>query len=153
MFKRRVKNQIDSWPLKVWNCPNFFACKWHVTYHWKALNEGYNFASNLTSIGGLHTKLWAPKVVEIPILGISGLPFLKVLEQNDIWVLVPRLGTKYTIRGKVMAFLKPGLWWILWICVCSWIVYASKVFQLCTNQLVVWFVQVCVNNWPTYHSS
>jgi hypothetical protein len=25
-------------------------------------------------------------------------------------------------------------------------VRAPKVFQLCTNQLVVWFVQVCVSN-------
>jgi len=27
-------------------------------------NEGYNFASHPTSIRGLHTKLWASKVVE-----------------------------------------------------------------------------------------
>jgi len=46
-----------------------------VTYNWKALDEGYNFASNLISIGGLHTKLWGSKDVEIPTLGISGLPF------------------------------------------------------------------------------
>jgi len=30
--------------------------------------EGYDVAS------GLHTKLWAPKVVGVPILGISKLP-------------------------------------------------------------------------------
>jgi hypothetical protein len=46
-----------------------------VTYRWKALNEGYNFVLNLISIGGLHTKLWAPKVTRVPSLGISGLPF------------------------------------------------------------------------------
>jgi hypothetical protein len=33
---------------------------------------------------------------------------LGVLGQNDIWVLVPWLGTKYTIRGKVVA--SPKLW-------------------------------------------
>jgi len=35
---------------------------------------GYNFALNLISIGGLHTKLWAPKIVGVPTLGISGIP-------------------------------------------------------------------------------
>jgi len=40
----------------------------------EALNEGYNFASNLTSIRALHTKLWASKIVGVPILGILGLP-------------------------------------------------------------------------------
>jgi hypothetical protein len=43
-------------------------------YHWKAINEGYNFALDLTSIEGLHTMLWASKVARIPILGISRLP-------------------------------------------------------------------------------
>jgi hypothetical protein len=41
----------------------------------KALNKGYNFASDLISIGGLHTKLWGPKVVGVPTLAILGLPF------------------------------------------------------------------------------
>ncbi len=31
-------------------------------------------------------------------------------------------------------------------------VRAPKVLQLCINELVVWFVQVCVNNLPTCHS-
>jgi hypothetical protein len=54
--------------------PDFFACIWHTTYCWKALNKGYNFSLDLISIGGLHTKLWAPKIAKIPTLGISGLP-------------------------------------------------------------------------------
>jgi hypothetical protein len=33
---------------------------------------------------------------------------LGVLEQNDIWVLVLWPGTKYTIRGKVVASSKFG---------------------------------------------
>ncbi len=40
---------------------------------WKVFDEGYNFASNLIPIRGLQTKLWAPKVVDILIMGISGL--------------------------------------------------------------------------------
>jgi hypothetical protein len=45
-----------------------------ATYHWKALDEGYNFASYLTSIKGLHVKLWASKVARVPTLRISRLP-------------------------------------------------------------------------------
>jgi len=45
-----------------------------VTYRYKALDEGYNFVSNLLSIKGLHTKLWRPKVAKVPTLAISGLP-------------------------------------------------------------------------------
>jgi hypothetical protein len=36
--------QFDSRPLKVGNRPDFLVCRWHVTYRWKALDEGYNFA-------------------------------------------------------------------------------------------------------------
>jgi hypothetical protein len=65
--------QFDSLSLKVWNCPNFLVCRWCATYCWKALNEGYNFASDLIAIGGLHVKLWAPKLAGLPSMGISGL--------------------------------------------------------------------------------
>jgi hypothetical protein len=36
--------------------------------------RGYNFDLDLISIGGLHTKLWASKVVGVSTLGILGLP-------------------------------------------------------------------------------
>jgi len=48
--------------------------KWSAIYRWKVLEKFYNFVLNLTSIEGLHTKLWASKVVGVPILGILGLP-------------------------------------------------------------------------------
>jgi hypothetical protein len=64
--KRRKSNwQFDYRSLKVKNHPNFLACKWRATYRWKDLDEGYNFASDFISIGGLHVKLWAPKVVGV----------------------------------------------------------------------------------------
>jgi hypothetical protein len=73
--KGRESNwQFDSRPLKVENHPNFLTCKWHETYCWKAFNKGYNFTSNFISIEGLHTKLWARKVAEIPFVRILGLP-------------------------------------------------------------------------------
>jgi hypothetical protein len=41
--------------------------KWCEMYCWKALNEGYNFSLDLTSIGGFQKKLWASKVVGVLI--------------------------------------------------------------------------------------
>jgi len=76
MTKRKSQEsncQFDSRPLKIKNLPNFLSCRWRATYCWKDLDKGYNFALNFTSIEGLHTKLWASKVVEVPIQGISGL--------------------------------------------------------------------------------
>jgi hypothetical protein len=35
--------------------------------------KGYNFALNITLIGGLHTKLWASKVTRVLISRILGL--------------------------------------------------------------------------------
>jgi hypothetical protein len=66
--------QFDFRPLKVRNQPDFRACKQCATYRWKCLDKGYNFSWNLIAIKGLHAKLWGPKVVGIPTLGISGLP-------------------------------------------------------------------------------
>jgi hypothetical protein len=70
-----------------------------------------------------------------------------VPRQNVISMLVPWPLIEYTIRGKVVASLKFELWWILWVQVCSWLVLTLKVLKLCTNQLVVWFMRVHVNNW------
>jgi hypothetical protein len=40
----------------------------------ESLDEGYNFALDLTLIKGLHKELWAPKVIRVLISKISGLP-------------------------------------------------------------------------------
>ncbi len=42
------------------------------------MDEGYNFALDLISIKGMHTKLLGPKVARVPTLGISGLPFVSI---------------------------------------------------------------------------
>jgi hypothetical protein len=72
---RKSNWQFDSRPLKVGNRPDFLTCRSLATYHWKALDEGYNFTSDLFSTGVLHTKLWGPKVTGVPTLGISRVPF------------------------------------------------------------------------------
>jgi hypothetical protein len=73
--KGRESNwQFDSRPLKVKNHPNFVGFRWCATYHWKTLSRGYNIVLNLILIGGLHTKLWASKIMGVPTLGILKLP-------------------------------------------------------------------------------
>jgi hypothetical protein len=74
MAKRRGQESIWFPTTKSWKLPYFLACRWCMTYRWKNLDEGYNFALDLTSIRGLHTKLRASKVGRVPILGISRLP-------------------------------------------------------------------------------
>jgi len=36
--------------------------------------QGYKFALDLILIKGLHVKLWAPKIMEVPTMGILGFP-------------------------------------------------------------------------------
>jgi hypothetical protein len=67
----KVKVPIDYQWLQIRNHPDLLLFRWHATSRWKALNEGYNFVLDLTSIGGLHKKLWASKVGKVLISRIS----------------------------------------------------------------------------------
>jgi hypothetical protein len=76
---------------------------------------------------------------------------LGVPRQNDIYVLVPWPGTKYTIRGKVVASTKSRPCWVLWVYVCPWFVRALKcssyaltnlLFGLCRS---VWVIKLLIN--------
>jgi hypothetical protein len=103
MAKRRAGSQIvkfDSRQLKVKNCFDFLTCNWRVTYCWKALDEGYNFAWNLTSIEGLHTKLWASKVARVPILGLS------------LWNLETKRHLGAGPMAKHREYYKGKRWWL-----------------------------------------
>jgi len=74
--KGRESNwQFDSQPLKVGNRPNPGVCRWNATHRWKALEESYKFALDLTPIGGLSKELWPCKVPGVQIGTVSG-PFL-----------------------------------------------------------------------------
>jgi hypothetical protein len=73
--KGRESNcQFDSRLEKFKNWPDLLSYRGRVTYHWKALDKSYNFASNCISIQGLLAKLWGSKVVGVPNDAISGLP-------------------------------------------------------------------------------
>jgi len=124
--------------LKVRNRPKFLVFKWSVTYRWKALNEGYNFSLDLVPIGGLHAKLWRPKVARVLTLAISGLPSPLgspgTKSHLDVG-LVERHRVYYKGEGGgfpqvqgVVSLANPSR---------PWLVLALKVLQLCTNHLVL----------------
>ncbi len=131
--KGRESNwQFDFQPLKVGNQPNLLACRWRVTYHWKVVDEGYNFALDLISIGGLDTKLWGPKVTGVPTLRISELPFGSPMTKCHLDV-GPLERHKVYNKGEgggfpqiraVVSLVSPSLH----------VTHPNtKVFQLCTN--------------------
>ncbi len=87
--------------------------------YWKDLDEGYNFASDLVSIKGLHAKLWRPKVAGIPTLAISKLPN-RNLETKSHLDVGPVEGCKIYYKGEGGGF--PQVWAVVsLVCpCCSW---------------------------------
>jgi len=72
--KGRESNwQFDSRPLKVRNRPLPNVCRKSATWHWKALEESYNFGSDLAPIGSCNWEIWAPKVPGLQPGTVSGL--------------------------------------------------------------------------------
>jgi hypothetical protein len=137
---------------KVRNHPDFLTCRWCVTYRWKALNKGYNFVWYLISIRGLHTKLWAPKVVKVLVVKISGFPLGNFKTKWHLGVR-PMARHKVYYKGEGNGF--PQVWVVMSLMsLCLLVVRpCTKVLQLHINQLVVWFVQVRVSKWIAYQSS
>ncbi len=140
--------QFDSWPLKIRNRPDFLACKQRKKYRWKALDEGYNFASDLIAIGGLQTKLCSSIVARVPIVGIPGLSLGSLKTECHLDV-APVERCKEYYKGEdggfpqvraVVSLVCPRL---------PWLVLTPKVLQLCTNHPMlllcrfVWIIQAC----------
>jgi hypothetical protein len=139
---------IWLWPLKVGNDPDLLAFRSHVINRWKYFDKCYNFALDLILIGGFYEKLWAAIVIGIPISR------LLTSESWDKMTFGCKLMARHIeyYKEKMATSPKSGPWWILWIHVCLSFICVLKMLQLCTDQLVIWFVQVCVNNWLTCHS-
>jgi hypothetical protein len=120
----------------MWRC--------HATYRWKTLNEGYNFASDLISIGGLYAKLWRPKVAGVPTLTISGLPL-----GCGPFGCGPVGNHKIYYKGEGGGFPQVRAVVSLVCLSCPWLVLTPKVFKLCTDHLVlvlcrlVWINEAC----------
>jgi hypothetical protein len=123
--------------LKVRNHPDFLVFKWHATYHWKALNKGYNFSLDFTLIRGLHTNLWAFKIAGIPILGIYR---LSLGSPRTKWHLdvSPVTRDKVYYKGEGGGFPQVQAMMSLVSPCFPMACLAPKMVQLCTNQLVVY---------------
>jgi hypothetical protein len=101
--------ESDSRPLKVGNKPLPDICSRNATWRWKALEENYNFGSNLVPIQAQGEKLWMPKVPRVQTETISGL-HLGSPEKKSHLDVAPRGAAENTIRGKVVASPKSGPW-------------------------------------------
>jgi hypothetical protein len=121
-----------------------------VTYPWKALDKGYNFSLDLILIRGLHAKLWAPKVAEVPVVRISGLPFGNPGTKWHSGVGLVAMHIGY-YKGESGVSPKFGPWWVLWVCVCLWLVNAPKCCNYPLTNLLfglyrsMWVFEVLVN--------
>ncbi len=95
--KERLGIKLTVWFLIIKNqeLTRFLACRWRATYRWKFFNKGYNFILNLILVEGLHTKLWGPKVVGIPTLGLT-----------PIWESWDKMSFGCEPRGKHKVYYK-----------------------------------------------
>ncbi len=154
--KGRESNcQFDFRPLKVRNCSNFISFKWLATYCWNFFDKGYNFVLDLTSIGGLHTKLCASKVVRVITFKISRLLLGSL---GTKWNLGAGLMAKHKVfyKKEVVASSKFGLWWVLWVRVCPWWVLHQKCSNYALTKLLfglckfIWIMDLLANH-PSPH--
>ncbi len=107
-----------------------------MTYRWKVLNKGYKFSLDLIAIKGFHAKLYAPKVIGFPVVGILALPLGSPGTKSHLDVApVERHRVYYKGEGggfsqvRVMVSLVcPG---------CPWLILAPKMLQICTNHFVL----------------
>jgi hypothetical protein len=79
----KSKCQFDSRRVKVKNHPDLLMCEWCVTYHWKTLDEGYNFALDFISIKGLDKKVMGLQSCKTRVTTLHQTsPQLEVLTKN-----------------------------------------------------------------------
>jgi hypothetical protein len=138
-----VKVSILLITIKSWESPWITCVQVACHISLERSRQGCNFSLNLVSIGGLQKKLGL-QMTRVPTSGI--LWQLRSPRQSDISMQPSWPIKKNTTRGKVVVSPKSGPWWVLWAQICSSFICASKVLQICTNQLVVWFAQINMNN-------
>jgi hypothetical protein len=116
--------------------------KWHSIYRWKVLNVGYNFASNLTSIAGLHKKLWASKVARVPILRIS-----RLLREKWHYDVTPMAIHKEYYKGEGDVFPQVRVMVSIEFMYC----HDSSMHQKCSNYaLTNLLFDLCISIWIIY---
>jgi len=136
--KGRESNwQFDSRPLKVKNRPNFGACRWSATHHWKTLEENYNFGLDLVPIRIRGDKLWTPKVPGVQTGTVSGLHFGSLGKKSHLDASAAESCREYYM-GEGGGFPESGPWWVKWVQGRPWLVPTLKMCRMNFNQLVGW---------------
>jgi len=135
MAKRKTRSQIDNWTLNHEKSRiDLISLRAGGVRHTieKFLTRVITLLQTSSQLEVCTQSYGAPKSQESQLWEFRDSQ-MGVLGQNAIWMWASWRGTKYTIRGKVMASPKFGPWWVLWVRICLWFVLAPKMFQLCTN--------------------
>jgi hypothetical protein len=148
--KERPGVKLAVWlpTTKSWESTRFPCVQVACNIPLKRSQRGYNFFSKLISIKGLHTKLWDAKIVRVPTLTISGLPFGNPGTKCYLDVgLVERHILYY--KGECGDFPQVQAVVNLMNMSCLSLILPTKMLQLCINHLVlvlcrsVWIVDAC----------
>jgi hypothetical protein len=91
------------------------------------------------------TRNYGPAKLRESNLSSFGTPLWESRDKKAIWMWALWRGTENTIWGKVVASPESRLWWVLWVQSRPWLVLAPKVLQHNTNQLVIGWMQIRVN--------
>jgi len=89
--------------IKSWESPIFPCMQVACNIPLKCSRQGVQFCFRPHLNWRSGRKVMGPQSCGNPNYGNFGIPTWESLYQNDIWVLVLWLDTKYTIRGKVVA--------------------------------------------------
>jgi hypothetical protein len=147
--KGRESNwQFDSRSLKVGNQPLPDIRFESTTRRWKALDESYNFASDLVLIGLCSREIWASKVPGLQPGTVSGLQLGSPGKNSHLDVTsVTSCRVYYTGEGGGFPQARAVVSLVCPCCPC--LVLAPRVLQLCINHLVwvvcrpVWVSEAC----------
>jgi hypothetical protein len=132
-------------PTKSWESTWFPYVQVACNISFKISQQGLQFCIRSYLNRRSTHKVMGPKVAGVPTLRISGFPFgsPRTKYHLDVGLMERR---RVYCKGEGDGFPKSEPWWVLWVRVCLWLVLALKVFKLCTNQLIVWFVQIHVSH-------
>jgi hypothetical protein len=140
-LKERLRIKVSIWLLTIKCWKSFwFTCVKEVCHMslesflrrlWFCYEPHLNQRSTQEIMGVQNGK--------VLIVKIARLPTRESREKRHLDVTSMACHKKY-YKGEGGGSPVSKAQWIFWICVCPWLVCAPKGFQLCTNQLVVWFV-------------
>ncbi len=124
--KGRESNcQFDSRPLKIGNRPLPDIASKSATRRWKALNESYNFGSELVPIRARGEELWPSKVLGLQPGTVSGLQLGSLGKKRPFGC---------SLGEELQRILYGGRWWLPLILTsgesstpsCPWLVPTPK---------------------------